>query len=77
MLNEVSSYMKPNSSTKICTLLVCTVNLPYLPFKLGEHVLWLGEIPGMKGHCAVVDTIGRIHWAMHTNNFGIVPDEKI
>lgn len=77
MLEKLKKYQYPNQETKICTLLVCVVNSPYLPFKLGEHVLWLGEIPGMKGHCAVADTIGRVHWALHTNDFGIVPDEEI
>jgi hypothetical protein len=77
MIDELKLYKKPDSSTKICTLLVCTVNSPYLPFKLGEHVLWLGEIPGMKGHCAVTDTIGRVHWALHNHDFGILPEDKI
>jgi hypothetical protein len=31
----------------------------------------------MNGHCAVADSIGRVHWAMHNSDFGIVPEDKI
>ena len=77
MKEEIKNYIKPNRDTKMCTLLVCTSNSSYLPFKLGEHALWLGEIPGMQGHCAVADSIGRIHWALHNHDFGILPEDKI
>ena len=40
-----------------------------LPFKLGQLLLYLGEISNMEGHCAVVDMNGTIHWAYHIEHF--------
>ena len=61
MIDELKLYKKPDSSTKIYTLLVCTSNLYSLPFRLGERVLYLGQIPNMNQKCVVVDSIGRVH----------------
>ena len=77
MIDELKLYKKPDSSTKICTLLACTSNLYSLPFKLGERVLYLGQIPNMNEKCVVVDSIGRVHWPVNNTDFGVVPDEKI
>jgi hypothetical protein len=77
MIDELKLYKKPDSSTKIYTFLVCTSNLYSLPFRLGERVLYLGQIPNMNQKCVVVDSIGRVHWPVNNIDFGIVPDEKI
>ena len=77
MIDELKLYKKPDSSTKIYTLLACTSNLYSLPFKLGERVLYLGQIPNMNEKCVVIDSIGRIHWPVNNIDFGVVPDEKI
>ena len=34
-----------------------------------EHLLFLGEIPNMPGHCAVVDKSGRVHYGWDIDNF--------
>lgn len=40
------------------------------PFHDGETVLFLGEIPNMPGHCAVVTwKDGKVHWGYHTEDF--------
>jgi len=77
MLSVIEKYEKPNAETKKFTTLVCTSNLYSLPFRLGERVLYLGQIPNMNQKCVVVDSIGRVHWPVNNIDFGIVPDEKI
>jgi len=39
------------------------------PFKQGDTLLWLGEIPNMPGHCAVVTRAGKVLWGYHSENF--------
>jgi len=39
------------------------------PFKKNESILFLGEIPQMKGHCVVARSDGTLSWAWHTDNF--------
>jgi hypothetical protein len=40
------------------------------PFKEGDRMLYLGEIPNMPGgHCIVVNQQGRVHWGYHTEYF--------
>ena len=46
-------------------------------FKEGQHFLFLGEIPGMSGHCAVVDRKGKVHWAYHIENFKKLTRDEI
>ena len=46
-------------------------------FCTNERFLFLGEIPNMPEHCAVIDHAGVIHWAYHTDNFEPVPDEEL
>ena len=46
-----------------------------IPFE--QHLLYLGEIPNMKDHCAVVDKSGNIHWGQHIENFETVPDDEL
>ena len=40
-----------------------------LPFQRGEHLLYLGEIHEMVGHCIVVKKNGKVVWGFHTDNF--------
>lgn len=40
------------------------------PFKLGEHLIFLGEIENMPGHCVVAKLkSGKIIVGFHTENF--------
>ena len=39
------------------------------PWKIGEHLLYLGEIEQMPGHCIIVNKAGRVFWGWHTDNF--------
>ena len=39
------------------------------PFENDEHMLFLGEIEDMPGHCAVVNRSGKVFWGYHTDNF--------
>ncbi len=41
----------------------------HFPFKNGECMLYLGEIPNMPGHVAVVDWDGKVHWGYHLEDF--------
>jgi hypothetical protein len=36
--------------------------------------LYLGEVPNATGHCAVVDTDGRVHWLYHMDEFEEIED---
>jgi len=36
--------------------------------------LFLGEVPNAQGHCAVVDTAGRVHWLYHMDEFEEIED---
>lgn len=48
-----------------------------LPFQSNEHLLYLGEIHGMPGHCIVVKKNGKVIWGFHTDNFrNLTEDEK-
>lgn len=44
------------------------------PLKVGERVLFLGNIPNMTGHCAVVKFNGKVIWAVHPQDF-LAPTE--
>jgi hypothetical protein len=44
------------------------------PFKEGDHLLFLNEIVGMPGHCAVVDRAGKVHWGFGTEYFEVLDD---
>jgi len=39
--------------------------------------LYLGEIPNMRGHCAVVDRNGKTHWGWHIENFRHPTEDEI
>jgi hypothetical protein len=40
-----------------------------IPFGSKEHLIFIGEIPNMPGHCVVVDKSGRVHFGWDTDNF--------
>lgn len=46
------------------------------PFKEGDRVLCLGEIPSMPLHLAVVTEDGRVHWGYHHENFRKAEDDE-
>ena len=39
------------------------------PLKIDEVVLFLGNIPNVPGHCAVVKHNGEVVWLMHPQDF--------
>lgn len=39
------------------------------PLKFGEAVLYLGEIPNVRGHCAVAKKDGDVIWLLHREDF--------
>jgi hypothetical protein len=46
-----------------------------IPFKENQHLIYLGEIPNMHGHCIVSDfEIGKIYGAFHIEDFVVVND---
>lgn len=45
--------------------------------KVGETVLYLGEIPNVSGHCAVAKHDGVILWLMHPEDFRKATDEEL
>lgn len=47
------------------------------PFKNGDSLLFLGEIPNMPGHCAVVNRDGQVLWGYHLEDFRHPTDEEI
>jgi hypothetical protein len=47
------------------------------PFKRDEHLLFLGEIANMPGHCAVVNRAGKVLWGYHTDNFRNPREEEL
>lgn len=47
------------------------------PWKAGEAVFFLGEIPGMRGHGAFVGIDGLVKYGYHTFNFAVIPEEEL
>jgi hypothetical protein len=47
------------------------------PWKSGDPVLFLGEIPGMKGHGIFAGSDGLVKWGYHTFNFHVIPEEDL
>lgn len=48
------------------------------PFHPGQVLVYLGEIPNMKGHCVVADIqTGKIHTGFHIENFCEASEEDI
>lgn len=47
------------------------------PWKPQEGVLFLGEIPGMKGHGIFASQHGKIDWGYHLDNFYVIPRDEL
>lgn len=47
------------------------------PWKVGEHLLYLGEVVQMPGHCIVVNHAGKVFWGWHTDNFRYPTEDEI
>lgn len=47
------------------------------PWKKGDHLLYLGDIHGMDGHCIVADMQWRVFWGYHTENFRMATEDEI
>ena len=43
---------------------------------IGDHCLYLGEIPNMPGHCVVIRKDGVVVWALHEDEFEEVPEDE-
>jgi hypothetical protein len=48
---------------------------PYA-FGMNDILLYLGELPNMEGHCAIVDKSGRTFYGYHIDNFEEFDDEN-
>lgn len=46
-------------------------------FADGEPFLFLGEIPNMPGHCAVVDRQGHVLWGYHLDSFRLAEEDEV
>ena len=47
------------------------------PCKVGDLVLYLGEIANMPGHCAFVTDDGKVHWGYHTDHFRDATEDEV
>jgi len=47
------------------------------PWKVGQSLLFLGEVVQMPGHCIVVDKAGKVYWGWHTDNFREPTEDEI
>lgn len=47
------------------------------PWSPGEAVLFLGEIPGMRGHGSFVGDDGLVRFAYHTHSFRVIPESEL
>jgi hypothetical protein len=47
------------------------------PWNPGDPVLFLGEIPGMKGHGIFAGADGLVKWGYHTFNFHVIPKDEL
>lgn len=42
-----------------------------------DPVIYLGELANMHGHCAVATRDGRVVWALHPDEFELVPEDDL
>jgi hypothetical protein len=47
------------------------------PIKIGEQVLYLGDIPNCPGHCAVAKYTGEVVWMVHPDEFREAKDSEL
>ena len=46
-------------------------------FENSAAVLFLGEIPNMPGHCAVVTRSGLVLWGYHLDSFRLATEDEV
>jgi len=47
------------------------------PIALNEVVLFLGDIPNVPGHCAVVKYNGEVVWLVHPQDFRKAKEDEL
>lgn len=47
------------------------------PIKLGELVIFMGNIPNSPGHCVVAKHSGKVVWLVHPEDFRLATDEEV
>lgn len=47
------------------------------PYAHGEHLLYMGEVSGMRGHVIVANKRGQVFWGYHADNFYVVPETEL
>jgi hypothetical protein len=47
------------------------------PVKVGEQVLYLGDIPNSTSHCVVAKHSGEVVWMVHTSDFREATEEEL
>lgn len=65
---KYNNYNEENMPAQLSQMIV-RYNIMGTPIEKGDTVLFLGEIPNMKGHIAFVDRDGKIWWGYHPDIF--------
>ncbi len=47
------------------------------PIKLGEQVVYLGDIPNAPGHCIVAKFSGEVVWLVHPQDFREATEDEM
>jgi hypothetical protein len=47
------------------------------PLKIGELVVYIGEIPNAPGHCCVLKHSGEAVWLVHSTDFRLATKEEV
>jgi hypothetical protein len=47
------------------------------PLRPGNPILFLGEIPGMRGHGIFVGNDGLVRFGYHTHDFRVIPEDEL
>lgn len=71
----MKSKIKPNTIVSLKAAFKKIYGSMYPKALLG-HLLYLGDITNMPGHCALVDKDGKVHWGYHTEELEIVSEEN-
>jgi len=58
-------------------LIIAMNDITGTPIKKGNAVIYLGEIPNMKGHIVFIGDDGKIYWGYHPENFRKAKEEEI
>ncbi len=68
------NYMK-NKTPR--TFSRCRLTKDVFGFDSIREFLYLGEIPNMTGHCAVIDSTGRVEVGYHVEDFRELTDNEV